>query len=106
MLHIDAIDLAHTMGTVMSERERYKKHGDIIEHAKKYGVYDFHGTLDPGQADKWVETMEKALTTLQASDEENVSNVYGLMFDKANDSLTKKSLWRSFFLASVQGRIW
>ena len=51
--------------------------------AKKCGAYDFHDTLDPGQAVKWVKTMEKALTTLQLNDKEKVNNVYSLMFDKA-----------------------
>ena len=89
VIHIDATDLAHTMATVMSEREMYKKPGDIFEHSKKCGAYNFHGTLDPGRADKWVKTVEKAFNTLQLSDEEKVSNVYGLIFDKADDWLTR-----------------
>ena len=89
VVHINATDLACTMATVMSERERYKKPRDIIEHAKKYGAYDFHGTLDTGQADKWVKTMEQVFTMLQLSDEEKVNNIYGLMFNKANDWLTR-----------------
>ena len=48
IVHLDATDLARTMATVMAECERYRKPGDIIEHAKKYGAYDFHDTLDPG----------------------------------------------------------
>ena len=52
VVHIDATELARTMAAVMAERERYRKPGDVIEHAKKCGAYDFHGTLDPGQADK------------------------------------------------------
>ena len=72
VLHIDATDLARTMAMVMAERERYRKPGDIIEHAKKYGAYDFHGTLDLEQVDKWVRTMDKAFNTLQLSDEEKV----------------------------------
>ena len=52
VVHIDATDLARTMATVMVERERYRKLRDIIEHAKKCGAYNFHGTLDPKQADK------------------------------------------------------
>ena len=63
--------------------------GDIVKHAKKCGAYDFYGTLDLGQADKWVKTMKKAFTTLQFSDEEKVSNIYGLMFNKANDWLIR-----------------
>ena len=86
---MDATELAHTMVTVFTERDRYRKPGDIIEHVNKYDTYDFHGTLDPGQADKWVKTVEKAFTTLQLSDEENVSNIYGLLFDKADDWLTR-----------------
>ena len=88
-MHIDATDLARTMATVLAERERYWKPGDIIEHAKKYGAYDFHGILDPGQADKWVRIVEKAFNILQLSDEEKVSNVYGLMFEKADDWLMR-----------------
>ena len=49
---------------------RYRKPEDIIEHAKKCGAYDFHDTLDPGQAGKWVKTVEKAFNMLQLSDEE------------------------------------
>ena len=59
VVHIDATDLAHIMATVMAEKERYKKPGHIIDHAKKCGAYDFYETLDPNQADKWVKTMEK-----------------------------------------------
>ena len=33
--------------------------------------------------------MEKAFTILQLSDKEKVSNVYGLLFDKADDWLTR-----------------
>ena len=64
VVHIDATDLARTVATVMAERERYRKLGDVIKHAKKCGAHDFNGTLDPGQADKWVRAMEKAFNTL------------------------------------------
>ena len=67
----------------------YKKQGDIIEHVKKCRANDFHDTLDSSQADKWVKTMEKAFTILQLNNEEKVSNVYGLIFDKADDWLTR-----------------
>ena len=89
VVHIDATDLARTMATVLAERERYRKPGDVIEHAKKCGAYDFHGTLDPGQADKWIKTVDKAFNTLQLGDVEKVNNVYGLMFAKADDWLTR-----------------
>ena len=89
VVHIDATDLARTMATVLAERERYRKPGDIIEHAKKCGAYDFHGTLDPGQADKWIKTVDKAFNTLQLSDVEKVNNVYGLLFEKADNWLTR-----------------
>ena len=85
VVHIDATELARTMAAVMAERERYRKPGDVIEHAKKCGAYDFHGTLDPGQADKWIKTVDKAFNTLQLSDVEKVSNVYGLLFEKADN---------------------
>ena len=64
VVNIDAINLARKMATVMAERQRYRKPRDIIEHAKKCGAYDFHRTLDPGQANKWAKTMEKAFNTL------------------------------------------
>ena len=64
VVYIDATDLARMMAMVMSERERYKKPGDIIKHAKKHRAYDFYSTLDPSYADKWVKTMEKAFITL------------------------------------------
>ena len=89
VVHIDATDLARTMATVLAKRERYRKPEDVIEHAKKCGAYDFHGTLDPGQADKWIKTVDKAFNTLQLSDVEKVNNVYGLMFEKADDWLTR-----------------
>ena len=83
----------------MSERERYKKPRDIIEHAKKYGAYDFHGTLDTGQADKWVKTMEQVFTMLQLSDEEKVNNVYSFMFNKVDNWLTRlKNLCGEVFI--------
>ena len=51
IVYIDTTDVAHTMAMVMTEKERYKNSRDIIKHAKKCEAYDFHGTLDPGQAD-------------------------------------------------------
>ena len=89
VVHIDATDFARTMAMVMAKRERCIKPRDIIEHEKKCGAYDFHGTLDPRQADKWVKTVEKAFNTLQLSNVEKVSNVYGLIFEKADDWLTR-----------------
>ena len=47
VVHIDATDLARTMVTVLAERERYRKPGDIIEHAKKCGAYDFSWNVRP-----------------------------------------------------------
>ena len=95
-------DLAHIMAIMMAEKEKYKKPGDIIKHAKKYGAYDFQGTLDPGKADKWVKTIDKAFTILQLSDEEKVKNVYGLMFDKADEWLTRiKNLYGETFTWQV-----
>ena len=85
VVHIDTTDLARTMATVIVERKRYRKPGDIIEHAKKCGAYDFYGTLDPGQADKWVKTVEKAFNTLQLNDVKKVNNVYDLIFEKAGN---------------------
>ena len=87
VMHIDTIELAHTIATVMAEKdkEKYKRPGDIIEHAKKCGAYDFYSTLDPGQDDRWIKTVERAFTTLQLSNEEKISNVYSLMFNKADD---------------------
>ena len=75
------------MATTMAEREeeKYKRPKDMIEHAKKYRAYDFYGTLDLGQADRWIKTVEKAFISLQLSNEVKMSNIYGLMFDKADD---------------------
>ena len=102
VVYIDATDLARKMVTVISKRERYKKSGDIIEHSKKCRAYEFYGTLDPGQADKQVKTVEKAFTTLQLSDEEKVSNVYGLMFNKADNWLVQvRNLCREAFTQLV-----
>ena len=38
------MELAHTMATVMAEKdkEKYKRPWDIIKHAKKYGAYNFY----------------------------------------------------------------
>ena len=84
---MDVVELAWNMATTMAERdkEKYKRHRDIIEHVKKCGAYDFYGTLDPGQADKWIKTIEKAFTTLQLSNKEKMSNIYRLMSDKADN---------------------
>ena len=79
---------------VEREKEKYKMLGDLIKHAKKYEAYDFYGTLDLGQADKWIKTAEKAFMTLQLSNKEKVSNIYGLMFDKADDWLTQ--IWNLY----------
>ena len=81
-VHIDATNLALRMAMMMLERERYKNPGDIIKHDKKYGAYDFHGTLNPGQADKQVKTMKKAFTILQLNDEEKVSKYMALCLIK------------------------
>ena len=89
VVHLDATDLTRIMATMLAECERYQKPGDIIEHAKNYGAYEFHGILDPGQADKWIKTVDKAFNTLQLSDVEKISNVYGLMFEKVDDWLIR-----------------
>ena len=70
------------MTIMLNENERYRKPGDIIEHAKKCEAYDFYGVMDPSQAKKWIKTVEKAFNTLQLSDKEKMSNVYGLIFNK------------------------
>ena len=46
------------------DRKKYKSPRDVIEHMKKCKAYDFYGTLDLGQADKWNKTIEKAFITL------------------------------------------
>ena len=46
--------------------------------------------------------MEKAFNTLQLSDEDKVSNVYSLIFDKADDWLTRiRNLYREAFIWPV-----
>ena len=108
IVHIDATYLARTMAMVTAERERYRKPRDIIEHAKKCGAYDFHRILDPGQTYKWVKTVDKAFNTLQLSDVEKLSNVYDLIFKKADNWLTRiNNLYGgSFDMATLQGRVW
>ena len=39
--------------------------------------------------DKWVKIVDKAFNTLQLSDVEKVNNIYGLMFEKVDDWLTR-----------------
>ena len=34
--------------------------GDIIEHAKKCGAFEFHGSIDSREADRWLKATEKA----------------------------------------------
>ena len=51
--------------------------------------YEFYGTIDPGQAYRWIKISEKAFNTLQLSEEERLSNMYGLLFDKDDDWLTR-----------------
>ena len=85
IMHLDAIELARTMTMAVTESDGYKKPRDIIEHAKKCGAYNFYDVLNLGQVDKWIRTVEKAFNTLQLSDEKKMSNIYSLMFDKAND---------------------
>ena len=41
VVQINATELACTMTIVLNENERYRMLGDIIEHAKKCGAYDF-----------------------------------------------------------------
>ena len=88
---MDAAELEQTIAIVMAERdkEKNKRPRDIIEHVKKCGTYDFYSTLDLGQAEKYIKTVEKAFMTLQLINEEKMSNIYGLMFDKTDDWLTR-----------------
>ena len=39
--------------------------GDIIEHAKKCGAFEFHGSIDSREADRWSKAIDKAFNTLE-----------------------------------------
>ena len=55
--------------------------GDIIEHAKKCGAFDFHGSVDSREAAKWLRATEKEFNTLALTEAQKVDNVYGLLND-------------------------
>ena len=66
MIYMDVTELARMMAITMAERDKkkYKRSGDIIEHVKKCRAYDFYGTLDLEQTDKWIKIIEEAFITL------------------------------------------
>ena len=61
-----------------------RKPGYIIEHAKKCGDFDFHGSIDSREANRWLKATEKAFNTLELTEAQKVSNVYGLLHDTSD----------------------
>ena len=76
--------LAETIIATLTAQEQRRKPGDIIEHAKKYGAFDFHGSIDSREADRWLKATEKAFNTLELTEAQKVSNVYGLLHDTSD----------------------
>ena len=76
--------LAETIIATLTAQEQRRKHGDIIEHAKKCGAFDFHGSIDSRKANRWLKATNKAFNTLELIEAQKVSNVYGLLYDSSN----------------------
>ena len=65
VLQLDPRVLAETIITTLTAQEKRRKPGDIIEHAKKCGAFDFHGSINSREADRWLKATEKAFNTLE-----------------------------------------
>ncbi|XP_050238154.1 uncharacterized protein LOC126687641 [Mercurialis annua] len=81
ILQLDPAILAQTIIATLQAQETRRKPGDIIEHAKKCGTFDFHGSIDSKEADRWLRATDKSFNTLELTDEQKVSSVYGLLHD-------------------------
>ena len=57
--------LAETIIATLIAQEQRRKLGDIIEHAKKCGAFDFYGSIDSREVDRWLKETEKAFNTLE-----------------------------------------
>ena len=84
VLQFDPRILADTIIATLAAQEQRRSPGDIIEHAKKYGAFYFHGSIDSREADRWLKATEKAFNTLELTKAQKVSNVYGLLHDTSN----------------------
>ena len=42
-------------------QDPYRKPGDMIEHAKKCGAFDFRGVRDSAKADRWIRLLIRLL---------------------------------------------
>ncbi|XP_055959742.1 uncharacterized protein LOC130014822 [Mercurialis annua] len=84
ILQLDPAILAQTIIATLQAQDTRRKPGDIIEHAKKCGAFDFHGSIDSKEADRWLRATDKSFNTLELTDVQKVSNVYGLLHDTAD----------------------
>ena len=57
--------LEETIIATLIAQEQRRKPGDIIEHAKKCWAFDFYGSIDSREADRWLKVIEKAFNTLE-----------------------------------------
>ena len=80
-MDLDPRVLVETIIATLTTQEQRRKPGDIIEHAKKCGAFDFQGSIDSREADRWLKATEKAFNTLKLIEAYKVSNVYGLLHD-------------------------
>ena len=83
-MQLDPKVLSETIITTLATQEQRRRPGDIIEHAKKCGAFNFHGFVDSREADKWLRAKEKAFNTLTLTEVQKVDNMYGLLHDMAN----------------------
>ena len=56
----------------------------IFEHVKKCGAFDFHGSIDSKEVDRQLKATKKAFNTLELTEAQKVSNVYGLLHDTSD----------------------
>lgn len=84
VLQLDPRVLADTIIATLAAQEQRRRPGDIIEHARKCGAFDFHSSIDSREVDRWLKATEKAFNTLEFTEAQKVSNVYGLLHDSSD----------------------
>ena len=76
--------LVETIIATLTAQEQRRKPGDIIEHTKKCGAFNIHGSINSREADRWLKAIDKAFNTLELTEAQKVSNMYGLLHDTSD----------------------
>ncbi|XP_055961868.1 uncharacterized protein LOC130015545 [Mercurialis annua] len=67
-LQLDPAILAQTIIATLQAQDIRRKPGDIIEHAKKCGAFDFHGSINSKEADRCLRATNKSFNTVELTD--------------------------------------